>query len=181
MLWLTGLSGAGKSTLAAAVQDRLLRAGLLPTVLDGDVVRTGLCAGLGFSDADRTENVRRVAEAAVLLADTGAVVITALISPFASDRRNAAERCQARDIPFAEVFVNAPLAVCERRDPKHLYQRVRAGQIPAFTGISSPYERPIAPALELRTDAEPIAQSVEKLAQLAFALTRPAFGGFGAP
>jgi bifunctional enzyme CysN/CysC len=173
VIWLTGFSGSGKSTLAAALEKELFRVGVLPTVLDGDVLRTGLCRGLGFSPEDRKENMRRAAEAALLLARTGSVVITALISPFREDRRLAAELCRKHDVPFAEVFVNAPLAECERRDPKHLYQRARAGQIPSFTGIDSPYEAPLAPDLELRTDRESVEQSIEKLSRLVLALARP--------
>ena len=173
VLWLTGLSGAGKSTLATAVERRLLREGVLPVILDGDVLRAGLCTGLGFSDADRRENIRRAAEAALLVAESGAVVITALISPFRSDRQLVAERCEARGVAFAEVFVNAPLAECERRDPKRLYRRARAGEIKAFTGITSPYEPPLAPTLELRTDQETVEDSVDKLAALALSLARP--------
>ena len=163
VIWLTGLSGAGKSTLSAALEQRLFRSGVLPVVLDGDVLRAGLCRGLGFDDADRKENIRRAAEAALLLAEAGVVVITALISPFRQDRELAATLCRARDVRFAEIFVNAPLAECERRDPKQLYQRARAGEIPRFTGIDSPYEPPPAPALEVRTDLESIDKSAERL------------------
>jgi bifunctional enzyme CysN/CysC len=173
VVWLTGFSGSGKSTLAGALEKELFRMGVLPTVLDGDVLRTGLCRGLGFSPEDRKENMRRAAEAALLLARTGSVVITALISPFREDRRLAAELCRKHGVPFAEVFVNAPLAECERRDPKQLYQRARAGQIPSFTGIDSPYEAPLAPDLELRTDREAVEQSVEKLSRLVLNLARP--------
>jgi bifunctional enzyme CysN/CysC len=116
--------------------------------------------------------MRRAAEAALLLAETGAVVIAALISPFRSDRRLAADRCRERGVPFAEVYVNAPLAECERRDPKRLYEKARAGLIPAFTGITSPYEPPLSPDLELRTDQETIEQSVEKLVQLSLSLSK---------
>jgi adenylyl-sulfate kinase len=148
--------------------------GILPVVLDGDVVRTGLCRGLGFSAEDRKENIRRAAEAALLMAETGAVVIAALISPFREDRRIAADRCRERGVPFAEVYINAPLSECERRDPKQLYKRARAGLIPSFTGIDSPYEPPLSPDLELRTDRESVEKSVERLSQLALALARPA-------
>lgn len=174
IIWLTGLSGSGKSTLATALEQKLFDAHILPVVLDGDVLRTGLSCGLGFSDADRKENIRRAAEAALLLAETGAVVITALISPFRDDRQHIFDRSKARGVAFAEVFVNAPLAECERRDPKQLYKRARAGQIPAFTGIDSPYEAPLSPALELRTDLESVDQSVARLTSLALALARPA-------
>jgi bifunctional enzyme CysN/CysC len=172
VLWLTGLSGAGKSTLSTALEQRLFRAGILPAIVDGDVLRAGLCKGLGFSDADRKENIRRAAEAALLLAEAGAVVITALISPFRADRQLVAEVGRARGVPFAEVFVNAPLAECERRDVKHLYARARAGELPTFTGIDSPYEAPFAPTLELRTDLESVEQSLEKLFALAATLAR---------
>jgi bifunctional enzyme CysN/CysC len=174
VIWLTGLSGSGKSTLSQALEGELFRRGILPVVLDGDVLRTGLCRGLGFSDEDRKENIRRAAEAALLMAETGAVVIAALISPFREDRRIAADRCRERGVPFAEVYINAPLSECERRDPKQLYKRARAGLIPSFTGIDSPYEPPLSPDLELRTDRESVEKSVERLSQLALALARPA-------
>lgn len=170
VIWLTGLSGAGKSTLANALECRLLHAGLLPSVLDGDLTRRGLCRGLGFSESDRKENIRRVSETALLMADAGVIVIAALISPYLADRQIAADRCNAHGIPFAEVYVNAPLAVCERRDPKHLYQKARRGELAEFTGISAPYEPPVAPALELHTDGESIDASVDRLAQLTLAL-----------
>jgi adenylyl-sulfate kinase len=170
VIWLTGLSGAGKSTLASALEQRLLREHLLTAVIDGDILRAGLSRDLGFSAADRSENLRRAAELARQLAETGVVTIVALISPFRADRAAAAERLAG--LPFAEVFVNAPLTVCERRDPKHLYQRARAGEIASFTGIDSPYEAPIAPALELHTDVESIDACVEKLRNLAVNLAR---------
>lgn len=173
VLWLTGLSGAGKSTLATALQKRLLKTGVLPVILDGDELRTGLCKGLGFSEAERKENIRRAAEAALLIAKSGVVVIVALISPYRADRDHAAERCKQEGIGFAEVYVNAPLAECERRDPKHLYALVREGKIPQFTGISSPYEPPLTPRLELHTDRESVQQSLEKLYAVAISLARP--------
>ncbi|HEY5080169.1 MAG TPA: adenylyl-sulfate kinase, partial [Opitutaceae bacterium] len=173
IVWMTGLSGAGKSTLSAALEQRLLRSGVLAAVLDGDILRTGLSKNLGFSAEDRSENLRRAAELAIHLADAGIVVIAALISPFRSDRAMAAERAKERNVPFAEVFINAPLAECERRDPKQLYKRARAGQIAQFTGITSPYEPPMAPDLEIRTDRETVGSSIEKLAQLALGLARP--------
>jgi len=141
IVYLTGLSGAGKSTLARLLEQRLHAQGIRTYVLDGDELRTGLCAGLGFSDADRIENMRRVAEVARLMVDAGLVVITALISPF----RAAREAARARFAPgeFFEVFVDAPLSVCEARDPKGLYRRARRGEIPGFTGIDSPYEPPL--------------------------------------
>jgi bifunctional enzyme CysN/CysC len=173
VLWMTGLSGAGKSTVAQGLEKRLLNAGILTTILDGDILRTGLSKNLGFTDDDRRENLRRAVELALHLADAGVVVIAALISPFRADRAAAAERARERSVPFAEVFVNAPLSECERRDPKQLYRKARAGEIPLFTGIDSPYEPPFAPELELRTDKESVSQSVERLAELALSLARP--------
>jgi len=173
IIWLTGLSGAGKSTLSEALEQRLLRAGILPVLLDGDELRTGLCVGLGFSEAERKENIRRAAEAALLVASAGAVVIVALISPYRADRDHARARGAMKGIPFAEVYINAPLAECERRDPKHLYARARAGQIPNFTGISSPYEPPLSPTLELHTEKESVEDCVQKLEALAVSLARP--------
>lgn len=170
VIWLTGLSGSGKSTLSAALAQRLLRVGVLTAVLDGDAMRAGLCRDLGYSDSDRKENIRRVGEAALLLAECGAIVVVALISPFRTAREAVSERCRASGVRFAEVSVNAPLIECERRDPKNLYCRVRAGQIYNFTGIDSPYEPPLNPTLELRTDVETPAESLDKLASLALAL-----------
>ena len=173
IVWMTGLSGSGKSTLAQALEQRLLNSGILSAVLDGDVLRTGLSRNLGFTADDRSENLRRATELAIHLADAGVVVIAALISPFRADRALAAERAKERGVPFAEIFINAPLAECERRDPKQLYQKARAGKIPMFTGIDSPYEAPLAPDLELRTDRDSVDQSLEKLARLALGLARP--------
>ncbi len=180
LVFLTGLSGAGKSTLASGLERRLKERGLLATIVDGDVLRAGLSSNLGFSDADRRENIRRATELALHLADVGAIVIVALISPFQADRVTAGTRAKAKGIPFAEVYVNAPLAVCERRDPKYLYKRARAGQIPNFTGIDSPYEPPVAPTLEIRTDLESVEQSLEKLTALTLQLVVSSRGAAGA-
>jgi bifunctional enzyme CysN/CysC len=183
VIWMTGLSGSGKTTLAQALETRLLRAGVLAAVLDGDMLRAGLSKNLGFSPEDRRENLRRATELAMHLADAGVVVIAALISPFRADRATVAEKARERGIPFAEVFVNAPLAECERRDPKGLYLKVKAGEIKQFTGIDSPYEAPLAPDLELRTDRESVEQSLDKIAELGLRLARPpaaAGGGEGA-
>ena len=174
VIWFTGLSGAGKSTLSAALELELLKAKVFSVILDGDILRTGLCRGLTFSETDRHENIRRATEAALLIAGAGAVVISALISPFRADRQHVRNRCNELGIAFAEVYVNAPLAECERRDPKHLYARARAGEIKQFTGISSPYEPPVAPTLELHTDSETVEESVKKLTTLALKLARPA-------
>ncbi|WP_278262250.1 adenylyl-sulfate kinase [Nocardia sp. AG03] len=141
-VWLTGLSGSGKSTIAVEVERALVAAGRAAYLLDGDNLRHGLNAGLGFSAADRDENVRRVAEVAALFADSGAVAIVSVISPFAAQRAAARTTHADRDLPFHEVFVDTSLAECERRDPKGLYAKARAGELPGFTGIGSPYERP---------------------------------------
>ncbi len=149
VVWFTGLSGSGKSTVSRVVEEQLTAAGRLVYVLDGDNVRHGLCADLGFSDADRTENIRRIGHVAGLMADTGAIVLTAFISPFRADRQQV--RDVVGDDDFLEVYVDAPLAVCESRDPKGLYKKARAGEIPEFTGVSSPYEPPESPAVHLKT------------------------------
>jgi len=147
--WFTGLSGSGKSTVARAAEELLTKSGRFVYVLDGDNVRHGLCADLGFSDEDRTENIRRIGHVAAILADAGAIVLTAFISPFRKDRAQVREVVGADE--FLEIHVDAPLDVCESRDPKGLYKKARAGQIPEFTGISSPYEPPEQPALRLPT------------------------------
>ncbi|MFF2083291.1 adenylyl-sulfate kinase [Nocardia sp. NPDC058176] len=141
-LWLTGLSGSGKSTIAVELERRLVAAGRPAYLLDGDNLRHGLNAGLGFSAADRDENVRRVAEVAALFADSGAIAIVSVISPYAAQRTRARTTHADRELPFHEIFVDTPLAECERRDSKGLYAKARAGELPGFTGIGSPYERP---------------------------------------
>ena len=151
-VWLTGLSGSGKSTIASAVEARLVTAGRPAYVLDGDNLRHGLNAGLGFSDVDRDENVRRVGEVALLLADAGTIALVCLISPFRAGRDRARAAHAAAAVPFLEVWVNTPLAVCRQRDPKGLYARADAGQIKSFTGLDSPYEEPAEPELEIPTD-----------------------------
>lgn len=153
VVWFTGLSGSGKSTLACALEAKLIATGRLAYVLDGDNVRHGLCKDLGFSPADRTENIRRIGHVAALLADAGALVLTAFISPYRSDR--AAARAIVGD-RFVEVFVDTPLAVCETRDPKGLYAKARRGEITEFTGVSAPYEAPERPELHLMSGASPI-------------------------
>jgi len=161
VLWFTGLSGAGKSTLAMALQTRLFERGYQVFVLDGDNVRQGLNRDLGFSPAERTENIRRVAEVARLFADAGMIVITAFISPTREDRAMAREIVGGR---FHEVFVDAPLEECEARDPKGLYRKARAGEIPEFTGVSAPYETPDAAELTVSTARRSVDQSVSDLA-----------------
>lgn len=148
-IWLTGLSGAGKSTIANALEVALVQRGRHTYLLDGDNVRRGLCRDLGFSDRDREENIRRVAEVGRLFVDAGLIVITAFISPFGVDRKLA--RDIIGDAAFVEVFVDAPLAECERRDPKGLYGKARAGQIQNFTGIDSVYEPPVEADVRLDT------------------------------
>jgi bifunctional enzyme CysN/CysC len=151
--WLTGLSGAGKSTLASAAVRALVSQGHRAVCLDGDVLREGLNANLGFGPEGRAEAVRRAGEAAVLLAGAGVIPVVALISPYAADRDRVRARHAAQRVGFLEVFVDAPVSVLERRDPKGLYARARAGQLSGFTGIDDPYEPPIRPELHLRTDA----------------------------
>jgi len=148
-VWFTGLPSSGKSTVAAAVEARLLAAARPAYVLDGDNLRHGLNGNLGFSVADRAENVRRTAEVAALMADAGVVALASLVSPRAVDRAAARAVHTRAGLPFLEVWVSTPLEECERRDPKGLYARARAGEIPDFTGIGQPYEEPVAPDLEI--------------------------------
>ncbi len=161
VLWFTGLSGSGKSTLANAVEDRLHRLGAQTFVLDGDNVRHGLCSDLGFSDDDRTENIRRIGELARLFLEGGSVALTAFISPFRNDREIARKVTPEGD--FYEIFCDATLDVCESRDVKGLYAKARAGDIPFFTGISSPYEAPEAPELVVKTGELSIDQCVDQV------------------
>jgi bifunctional enzyme CysN/CysC len=151
-LWFTGLSGSGKSTIANLVEKRLFAQGRHTYVLDGDNVRHGLNQDLGFTDADRVENIRRVAETAKLFVDAGLIVLVSFISPFRSERRLARELLQPGE--FIEVFVDTPLDVCIARDPKGLYRRAQAGLIKNFTGLDSPYETPENPEVVLKTEAE---------------------------
>jgi bifunctional enzyme CysN/CysC len=162
VIWMTGLPGAGKSTLAMALERRLFDAGAMVFAIDGDRVRQGLGGDLGFSAEDRSENVRRVAEAAALFAEAGAIVIAALISPLERDRAIARRAAGRR---FHEIFVDADLETCERRDPKGLYKRARAGEVVDFTGVSAPYERPFAPELVVDTARFEVEQSVQRLVQ----------------
>jgi bifunctional enzyme CysN/CysC len=161
VVWLTGLSGAGKSTLANVLAQRLHAAGRAAYVLDGDNLRHGLNRDLGFTDADRVENIRRVAEVARLMADAGLIVITAFISPFRSERALARSRMDG--IAFVEVHVDTPLAVAEQRDPKGLYAKARRGELPNFTGIDSPYEAPESPELSIDTSAEPVDAAAQRV------------------
>ena len=161
VIWLTGLSGSGKSSIARGLKRALLKLGKPACTLDGDKVRRGLCSDLAFSPSDRKENVRRIGEVAKLFADAGMICIVALISPYRRDRQKARRIVEAGR--FIEVYVNAPIEVCEQRDRKGLYARARAGRLKAFTGVSAPYESPERPELELHTDKLTIAGSVNKI------------------
>jgi adenylylsulfate kinase len=161
ILWFTGLSGAGKSTLANAVNAALFERGLATYVLDGDNVRHGLCKDLGFSDADREENIRRIGEVAKLFLDAGVIVLTAFVSPFRADRDKARALVSAGD--FIEIHCAADLSVCEERDTKGLYAKARAGEIKEFTGISSPYEAPEQPELNINTGNNSLGGCVDQV------------------
>lgn len=164
LIWLTGLSGSGKSTIASALELRLNKEfGVHTYLLDGDNIRTGLNADLGFSDSDREENIRRIGEVAKLMVDAGLIVITAFISPFQRDRDRVRALLPAGQ--FWEVYVECPLEICEQRDPKRLYAKARQGQITEFTGISSPYEAPLRPELVLPTHTETLESCVNQLIQ----------------
>ena len=160
VVWFTGLSGAGKSTIAQALERELFARGMQTYVLDGDNIRHGLNSNLGFSPEDRVENIRRVSEVAKLMADSGVVAITAFISPYRMDRRRAREIALEGNAEFVEVFVDAPLEVCEARDPKNLYKKARAGEIREFTGIDAPYEPPEDAEINVRTDRQTVNESV---------------------
>lgn len=161
VVWFTGLSGAGKSTLANAVEEELHQLGCRTYVFDGDNVRHGLCSDLGFSAADRSENIRRIGEMTKLFVDAGVIALTAFISPLRADRERVRRLIGAAD--FIEIYVQCPLAVCESRDVKGMYQKARAGQIKEFTGISAPYEEPEQPDLVVNTGEETLSESVNKV------------------
>lgn len=161
IVWLTGLSGAGKSTLANALEGELFAAGFHSYLLDGDNIRMGLNKGLGFSDADRVENIRRIGEVAKLFVDAGLIAVTAFISPFRADREMV--RALVGPGEFFEVHVNAPLELCEQRDPKGMYKKARAGQIKNFTGIDSPYEEPLKPEMVIDTGADDLQKCTKLL------------------
>jgi len=164
VLWLTGLSGSGKSTIANALEKELYAEGKKTYVLDGDNIRHGLNKDLGFNDNDRVENIRRVAEVAKLMCDAGLIVITAFISPFRTERDMARSLFQSGE--FKEIFISTPLKIAEQRDPKGLYKKARKGEIPNFTGINSPYEKPLHPELSLDTSKTSITQSVKKIREI---------------
>ncbi|HEX4437416.1 MAG TPA: adenylyl-sulfate kinase [Solirubrobacteraceae bacterium] len=162
-LWFTGLPGAGKSTVAAAVEERLLQMGRPAFLLDGDNLRHGLNGDLGFDEAARAENVRRTAHVARLLAESGTVALVSLVSPYAADRQAAATLHKADELEFFEVFVDAPLELCEQRDPKGLYARARAGKLSGMTGVGAPYEPPADPDLTLGSGGETVEEEVERV------------------
>jgi adenylylsulfate kinase len=165
-IWMTGLSGSGKSTVAVALEQVLLQRGKHAYRLDGDNIRHGLNKNLGFSAEDRTENIRRIGEVAKLFADAGMLTITSFISPYIADRDLVRKIHDEAKVPFLEVFVDCPIEEAEKRDPKGLYKKARAGQIKGFTGIDDPYEPPKQPELHLRTDQLSVAESVQKLLDL---------------
>lgn len=161
MLWFTGLSGSGKSTVAIALERELHKRGLLCRILDGDNIRMGINANLGFSEEDRRENIRRVAEVAKLFVDTGIITIAAFVSP-TEELRQLAENIIGKD-DFKEIFISTPIEECERRDVKGLYARARRGEVKNFTGISAPFEAPKHPALSIDTSKVPLEESVNML------------------
>lgn len=158
-VWFTGLSGAGKTTITKALAEKLKADGYALEILDGDIVRENLTKGLGFSKADRDENIRRIGFVSHLLTRNGVIVLVSAISPY----REIREEVRKKIGDFVEIFVNAPLAVCEQRDVKGLYQRARAGEIKQFTGIDDPYEPPVNPEVECRTDKEELSESLAKV------------------
>lgn len=164
MIWFTGLSGSGKSTIAIALERELHKRGLLCRILDGDNIRSGISNNLGFTEADRIENIRRIAEVSKLFVDTGIITIAAFISP-SNDIREMAANIIGKD-DFLEVYVSTPIEECERRDVKGLYAKARRGEIKNFTGISAPFEAPAHPALTLDTSALSLEESVNKLLEL---------------
>ena len=163
LLWYTGLSGSGKSTVANAVDALLFERGCHSYLLDGDNVRHGLNGDLGFSDEDRIENIRRISQVAKLFLDSGLVVSTAFISPFASDRAMAKEMLEAGE--FMEVYIDTPIAICEQRDPKGLYKKARAGEIKHFTGIDSTYDVPKFPEIHVKTDEKSILECAQQIVE----------------
>lgn len=167
VVWFTGLSGSGKSTIAVEVEASLVATGQMAVMLDGDNLRHGLNADLGFTDDDRNENIRRVGEVALLFAEAGAVALVPVISPFRKSRNSVRHLVERNGLRFVEVFVDTPLELCEQRDPKGLYVKARAGEISDFTGIDSPYEEPLSPELVLRpTDGSAVEQAALVIAAL---------------
>ena len=171
MLWFTGLSGSGKSTLAIALERELYNSGILCRILDGDNIRTGINNNLGFTEADRVENIRRIAEVAKLFVDCGVVTIAAFISPTEQIRQMAADIIGKDD--FFEIYVNTPLEVCEERDVKGLYKKARQGEIKNFTGISAPFEAPLNPAITIDTSACSLEESINLLKKIIIPQIKP--------
>ena len=161
VLWFTGLSGSGKSTVANAVELKLNELKKHTYILDGDNIRLGLNKGLTFSDEDRIENIRRIGEVSKLFIDAGTIVLTAFISPFRKDRQQVRDLIQSTE--FIEVFIDTPLEICESRDPKGLYKKARKGEIPNFTGISSPYEAPVNPEIHIKAGEITLEEAVEQI------------------
>lgn len=161
LLWLSGLSGSGKSTIANALEKALYHKGKHTYLLDGDNIRHGLNKDLGFCEKDRSDNIRRIGEVSRLFVDAGLIVITAFISPFQKDRESVKNLFEENE--YIEIFIDAPLDVCEQRDTKGLYEKARKGEITDFTGIDSPYERPLSPAIHIETQKQSIDESVEKI------------------
>jgi adenylyl-sulfate kinase len=170
-VWMTGLPASGKSSIAIAAEARLVADGRPAIVLDGDNLRHGLNGDLGFSPEDRSENVRRTAHAAALLAEAGVVALASLVSPYRGDRETAREIHARRDLPFAEVWVATPLEECERRDPKGLYARARAGELQGLTGVDAPYEPPESPELALHPEDGGVQEATRRLLELIAGLT----------
>jgi adenylylsulfate kinase len=162
-IWFTGLSASGKSTIAVALEQVLIQRGKHAYRLDGDNIRHGLNKNLGFSAEDRAENIRRIGEVAKLFTDAGLITLTSFISPYRADRDNARALHDAAKLPFLEIYVDCPIEEAEKRDPKGLYKKARAGQLKGFTGIDDPYEEPLKPELVLRTDQLSVAESVQRV------------------
>jgi adenylylsulfate kinase len=165
-LWFTGLSGSGKSTVACALEEVLIERGHLAYRLDGDNVRVGINKNLGFSAEDRKENIRRIGEVAKLFVDAGVIVLSSFISPYRADRQVARDTHETANLPFVEIFVDCPLEEAEKRDPKGLYKKARAGEIKNFTGIDDPYESPLVPELHLKTHEMTLEQEVAAILDL---------------
>lgn len=162
-IWFTGLSGAGKSTVAVALEEALFKRGKLSYRLDGDNVRLGINKNLGFSEADRTENIRRIGEVAKLFGDSGVIALSSFISPYKADRDRVRELHEDANLKFVEVFVDCSLEEAERRDPKGLYKKARAGEIKNFTGIDDPYEAPVNPEIHIHTDEMTLEEEVSAI------------------
>ena len=162
-IWFTGLSGSGKSTIAVALERALFQRGKLSYRLDGDNVRLGINKNLGFSEQDRKENIRRIGEVAKLFGDAGTITLSSFISPYTADRREVRQLHDSANLRFVEVFVDCPLSEAEKRDPKGLYKRARAGEIKNFTGLDDPYEKPVRPEIHLRTDRLTVDEEVSAI------------------